>query len=153
MRARLAAAIPPALLVIVAVGQLVVSLKGDLTPWKGGGFGMFAAIDARSIQSLGITAGSDTVYLDVASAVDRRLRLRILTAPTRANLQDVASRLLTARWQSDGVSRVWVVATPSSNDRPSAALASLSVAVHEVRFDPRTDTASRVTLRQIRVRP
>lgn len=36
----------PALLIVVALTQLVLTQTTDLTPWKGGGFGMFTVVDS-----------------------------------------------------------------------------------------------------------
>jgi hypothetical protein len=44
------AALPAALLVVVAVGQLVLAHTRGLSAWKGGGFGMFASLDARPFR-------------------------------------------------------------------------------------------------------
>ena len=41
---------PAALLVVVASGQLVLAHTATLSPWKGGGFGMFASLDARPFR-------------------------------------------------------------------------------------------------------
>lgn len=41
-RAHLAA---PALLALTALGQLALARAGPLTPWKGGGFGLFSCVD------------------------------------------------------------------------------------------------------------
>ena len=45
--------IPPAVLVLVALGQVHLTRSQDLTPWKGGGFGMFSTSDgdSRMIQA------------------------------------------------------------------------------------------------------
>jgi len=48
MRTRALAAIPPALLAVVACVQIGLARLTPLTPWKGGGFGMFATIDGAS---------------------------------------------------------------------------------------------------------
>jgi hypothetical protein len=48
MRERLLAAVPPALLVLVACGQIALTRLTPLTPWKGGGFGMFSTADGAS---------------------------------------------------------------------------------------------------------
>jgi hypothetical protein len=40
--------LPPALLCLIAVQQVVLSRTQDLTPWKGGGFGMFSTNDGPS---------------------------------------------------------------------------------------------------------
>ena len=41
-------AVPAALLVTVALGQIVLARTVDLSPWKGGGFGMFATLDGTA---------------------------------------------------------------------------------------------------------
>ena len=38
-------ALPAVLLVAMAVTQVVLTRTSDLTPWKGGGFGMFSTLD------------------------------------------------------------------------------------------------------------
>jgi hypothetical protein len=48
MRAGLLAAVPPALLALVACGQIALTRFTALTPWKGGGFGMFSTADGAS---------------------------------------------------------------------------------------------------------
>ena len=42
--------IPAALLVVVASTQIVLARTADLSPWKGGGFGMFATSDGTSTR-------------------------------------------------------------------------------------------------------
>jgi hypothetical protein len=41
---------PALLLTIVAIGQIVLAHTTDLSPWKGGGFGMFATIDGTATR-------------------------------------------------------------------------------------------------------
>jgi hypothetical protein len=48
MRTRALAAVPPALLAVVACVQIGLARLTPLTPWKGGGFGMFATTDGAS---------------------------------------------------------------------------------------------------------
>jgi hypothetical protein len=48
MRTRALAAVPPALLAVVACVQVGLARLTPLTPWKGGGFGMFATIDGAA---------------------------------------------------------------------------------------------------------
>lgn len=45
---------PAFLLVVVAVSQIVLARTADLTPWKGGGFGMFATLDHNAYRRLDI---------------------------------------------------------------------------------------------------
>jgi hypothetical protein len=44
------ATVPAALLVLVATAQLWLAHTVGLSPWKGGGFGMFASLDARPFR-------------------------------------------------------------------------------------------------------
>lgn len=43
-------AIPTALLLAVAITQVVLARVADLSPWKGGGFGMFATTDGTAFR-------------------------------------------------------------------------------------------------------
>jgi hypothetical protein len=45
---------PAFLLAIVAVCQIVLAKTADLTPWKGGGFGMFATLDHNAYRRLDV---------------------------------------------------------------------------------------------------
>ena len=45
---------PALLLALVAVCQIVLSKTADLTPWKGGGFGMFATLDHNAYRRLDV---------------------------------------------------------------------------------------------------
>ncbi len=44
--------LPPAVLVAVAVVQVGLTATTDLSPWKGGGFGMFATTDSARFRTL-----------------------------------------------------------------------------------------------------
>ena len=44
------ATVPAALLVLVGIGQLGLAHTVGLSSWKGGGFGMFASLDARPFR-------------------------------------------------------------------------------------------------------
>jgi hypothetical protein len=50
MRRRLAIAAPAALLCLVAATQMLLARTADLSPWKGGGFGMFASVDGSPFR-------------------------------------------------------------------------------------------------------
>ena len=49
-RERSWAAIPAVLLAVVATAQIVLTQVTMLSPWKGGGFGMFATLDGRPFR-------------------------------------------------------------------------------------------------------
>ena len=46
--------VPVILLIAVAMGQIVLVRAFDLTPWKGGGFGMFATLDHAAFRRVDI---------------------------------------------------------------------------------------------------
>lgn len=80
--------LPPALLVVVAIHQAVLVETRDLTPWLGGGFGMFSTTDGpgdRVVRAVAIvdagerevripTALEDRAYRAGALPEGRRLR-------------------------------------------------------------------------------
>ena len=46
--------VPMVLLIAVAIGQVVLVRAFDLTPWKGGGFGMFATLDHAAFRRVDV---------------------------------------------------------------------------------------------------
>lgn len=88
------AAVPALILLVVAAGQILLSTAGPLSPWKGGGFGMFASLDG----------GSNRALKTLVSVDGRREELRIPpsleflarkaeTHPTDRRLDELAERL------------------------------------------------------------
>jgi hypothetical protein len=69
--------LPTVLLLIVALTQILLTRTGDLSPWKGGGFGMFATTDG-------------TAFRYVRLFVEAPARSEELTIP--ASLEDAALR-------------------------------------------------------------
>jgi hypothetical protein len=59
LRSRAVAVLVPVLLGTVAVAQLLTATFGTLSPWKGGGFGMFAAMDNPGTRFISIVAIGD----------------------------------------------------------------------------------------------
>lgn len=49
----------PLLCLAVALGQIGCARLGPLTPWKGGGFGMFATVDRPELRTLSIVAADE----------------------------------------------------------------------------------------------
>ena len=50
MRERSWAALPAVMLAVVAATQIVLTETQGLSPWKGGGFGMFSTLDGRPFR-------------------------------------------------------------------------------------------------------
>ncbi len=87
-------ALPPLLLVLVASVQIVLVERADLSPWLGGGFGMFSTLDDRGHRHLDIMAewqGRMRGVIVPEELADRARRT--LALPTRARLLRLAREL------------------------------------------------------------
>lgn len=89
--------LPAAILVLVALLQLYLTHTTALSPWKGGGFGMFGAIDApamRVIQAEALDQDGKLLQIDVYSALDDRTLRRIRTLPRQSDLEQMVSQFV-----------------------------------------------------------
>jgi len=94
--------LPPALLVAVAITQPVLVHRAHLTPWKGGGFGMFAATDGAAFRRVRMVVERDGRAEETESSpsLDRlELQARLLPSDHRLRLLAIA---LAAREQRRG---------------------------------------------------
>lgn len=87
----------PCLLIGVAIFQLIATFTLNLTPWKGGGFGMFAVADSPSMRVLaaeGLDTKGEQVQFEVlpefSSAIERRMR----SLPKQRDLEQIAPQLI-----------------------------------------------------------
>lgn len=64
----------PALLAVVAISQLIMGTQFNLTPWKGGGFGMFSTVDGPSGRTVRVYLETDAeeIPTDLPKWVGRR---------------------------------------------------------------------------------
>jgi hypothetical protein len=86
--------LPPALLVAVALHQFWLVQSRDLTPWCGGGFGMFSTTDgrfARHVHAVAQAPGLRT-ELEIPDAIAERAR-KAATLPDEARLRALALEL------------------------------------------------------------
>lgn len=116
---RLVAAVPywlPALLLAtVAANQLRLAKTESLSPWSGGGFGMFSSTDSPGNRHLHAFVQNDGIRREVAIPPDLAETVRrATTLPTRARLGSLAAEL--ALLESHGsitwdeiVLQVWAV--------------------------------------------
>jgi hypothetical protein len=124
----LARALPPVLLAVVASVQIVLARTADLTPWKGGGFGMFSTLDHGAYRGIDVVVDapdrSETIEIPASLAADaaraaalpsdwllRRLAEKIAARERRYG-RPVARVTLTA-WRTD-----FDPATLRANERP-----------------------------------
>lgn len=95
----------PALLVVVALVQAALVHTADLTPWKGGGFGMFAAVDRSEHRAVRVYLRTPdgevpAVLADpVAGQVTADARVvRARNLPTDRSLAGLAASLGAQAW-------------------------------------------------------
>jgi hypothetical protein len=93
----------PFLLCIVAVTQIFLSHTKHLTPWKGGGFGMFASIDRMERRVLHITAETDwgKYVIDPEIIINRREYSRIQAMPSVTSLKSIHDTVRNSGWALD----------------------------------------------------
>src|SRR5689334_22540220 len=89
--------LPAIILILVALLQLYLTHTANLSPWKGGGFGMFGAIDApdmRVIQAEALDREGNLIQLEVYSALEDRTILRTRTLPRQSDLEQIAPQFV-----------------------------------------------------------
>ena len=94
MRQRLVPLLAPAALAVLAIAQVVLVHTTNLSPWKGGGFGMFSTNDHGAFRTVQVTAIADDGERRVRIPAElRRLHLRARDHPTHARLMRLALAL------------------------------------------------------------
>lgn len=90
---------PPAMLVAVALFQGLLVQRYDLSPWKGGGFGMFSTVDDPKARFLRLYLETDRGELPVPVPAELAHAVRELrTLPTPKRLRRLAGGLVGANW-------------------------------------------------------
>jgi len=118
-------ALPPLLLVAVAMAQIAAAKTGTLSPWLGGGFGMFATTDSWSRRHLHAEALRPGLReeLDVPDFLRDEVR-RALALPNERHLSVLAHEL---------------AALEAEQGDPNAGpLEAISIRVFRLRFDRAT---------------
>jgi hypothetical protein len=86
--------LPPALLVAVALNQLWLAFSADLTPWCGGGFGMFSTNDGRFTRHLHAYGLSPGLRIELEIPIELEERVQAAVAlPSDARLRALARDL------------------------------------------------------------
>jgi len=87
--------LPVALLIGVACHQILLTRSADLSPWSGGGFGMFSTIDGwgnRHLQAFALRSGIRR-EVEIPPAL-REVTRRVRAFPSEANLRALAAALV-----------------------------------------------------------
>src|SRR5215475_12379144 len=83
--------LPSVVLLLVTANQLRLVSTTALSPWWGGGFGMFATTDGWATRHLHVFAIRSDVRRELSIPVTLRKEVeRALTLPSDANLQAIA---------------------------------------------------------------
>lgn len=105
MHPRVLALVVPGIAALIAVAQVIAATRGHLSPWKGGGFGMFASRASPGQRYVRITAvdGAGAKYLVyvpsgrfVRSGLSTRDFVRASTLGQAADLDRIARAVLSA---------------------------------------------------------
>jgi hypothetical protein len=93
-RERILRELPGALLVALALTQIALAFGAQLSPWKGGGFGMFASNDHGAFRSVRVFAlgAAGEERLEVPPEL-RRAELRVRELPSERALRALAEAL------------------------------------------------------------
>ena len=126
--------LPCLLLVLVAVVQLWLAHTADLTPWSGGGFGMFSTLDSRGGRHLHAYAIRPGIRRElVIPYALQEMESRVLALPSDANLRRLARELARIPVPDEGPVR------------------EISIQVWATRYSPETLQPHRFLLRGLRV--
>jgi hypothetical protein len=111
--------LPATLLGVVATAQIILALAGGLTPWKGGGFGMFSTLDHGAYRRVEI----------------------VIDAPDRSEAQEVPPSLeeLAARaaaYPADWLLRQLAEGVVSRERRYNRPVTRVTLSVWRTEFDP-----------------
>ena len=118
------------MLVVVATLQVVMARTASLTPWKGGGFGMFSTLDHGAYRGVDIllAAPERSESQHVPPSLEE-LAARVANCPSEWLLRELAAA---------------VVARERRYDRP---VTTVTLTVWRTRFDPSSLAASEAPLR------
>jgi len=97
----------PALLIAVALVHAYQVHRHDLSPWRGGGFGMFSTVDIPNARFLRLYLTTEEG--EVPAPLPPTLSISILevqTLPTEEGLRRLAARLAAATWAVPELPRV-----------------------------------------------
>jgi hypothetical protein len=128
--------LPAALLLAIALVQIALARAAALTPWAGGGFGMFASTDARGSRHLHVFALHAGVRRElIVPEAARERAWRALSFPSERALERLGAQLGAGRdpvWgRPDAIElQVWATRFERGTLAPSAyLLRALEVAI------------------------
>jgi hypothetical protein len=145
---RIAIAAPSVLLCLIAAAQMILASTAGLSPWKGGGFGMFASVDSVASRRvrLYVDAAERSEEIEVpASLVDAADR--VAAWPHRRALEGLAWAVAARERRHDRpVERVrvevWRTEVSPALDVTEQLAGTLEIRVRDDHLDRRVDAAA-----------
>ena len=131
-------ALPALLLVGIAILQILAATRGTLSPWLGGGFGMFSSTDSptrRHLHAVALRRGMRQ-EIEIPERLEVEVR-RTLGLPNTAHLQALARKLAALEIEL--------------GDPDAAPLEAIAISVYRVRFDRDTLAPSGEPIASLRV--
>jgi hypothetical protein len=134
---RVAIALPTVLLLAVASAQMTLAGTDRLSPWKGGGFGMFASVDGLPFRwvRLYVSAPERSEELAVPASLEDQAQ-RVVTWPHARAMQDLAHAVAARERRHHRPVEtvrveVWRADVSPSLDVVEALVREVTVAAHE----------------------
>lgn len=91
--------LPAGILVVLACWQIFLAQTRGLTPWKGGGFGMFSTVDSPGSRFLRVYLLTPDGEVPVTIPGEHgRLAGRVRAMPSQEKLDELATRLAGEAW-------------------------------------------------------
>lgn len=132
----------PLLMIAIAMNQVRMAHDHALSPWKGGGFGMFSTVDGpgnRRLACEGVDSSGRSFVIDLAGSRELSgLSTRACTYPTPRVLRALAERLLATPMVAIGATQA-ELAERLTRDNPDIDVGRVAI---ETPFDvlrPRVD--------------
>ena len=120
--------LPVALLILVACNQIRLSQLDGLSPWSGGGFGMFSSTDTRGNRVIRAIAVRPGIRRELLIPADLNETVqRSITLPTEPRMRSLAYELARMPSVDEGnlqsiIIEVWTVQYDHLTLAPSASL-------------------------------
>ncbi len=118
--------------------QMYLVFKHDFTAWKGGGFGMFSAIDDRHL-TVRIYTDEGIIYEDFDRVFDDDLRL-IRKMPMDKKFDEFSVMVEKTAWYYDP-DKNWITDISLNEEAEEVNVVALDISVWEVIYDKRNHVA------------
>lgn len=86
--------LPLFIMVLIAMSQFVIAQKLPLSPWKGGGFGMFSTVDSPQARRVLVFAEDNGKKTRIPYSVYKELNQNFRILPTRERFNDLIDRFM-----------------------------------------------------------